>query len=179
MVMRLAVQAGLDLEYVEMVNLVENRAEYKDIPEQCELRLIHDSMPRLGIVDLSDGNRLIVRNGGEILIPRSAREEIVRTLHISHPATETMLNQTKNKIFWPRMREQLEKCYETCEACTVHRISRPQKSNEISMENLFNNFFPNQRIQIYFCEKGADNYLVMVDVMSGFFQVYKVKNKSA
>ena len=63
LVMRLAEQAGLDLEYVEMVNLVENRAEYKDIPEHCELRLIHDSMARLGIVDLSDGNRLIVRNG--------------------------------------------------------------------------------------------------------------------
>ena len=61
----------------------------------------------------------------------------------------------------------------------MYRISRPQKSNEISMENLFNNFYPNQRIQRDFCEKGADNYLVMVDVMSGFFQVYKVKNKSA
>ena len=77
------------------------------------------------------------------------------------------------------MKEQLEKYYESCEACTLHRNSRPQKSNEISMENLFNNFYPNQRIQIDFCEKGADNYLVMVDVMSGFFQVYKVKHKSA
>ena len=57
-----------------MVNLVENRAEYKDIPEQCELRMIHNSMPRLGICELSDGNRLIVRNGGEIFIPKSARE---------------------------------------------------------------------------------------------------------
>ena len=45
----------------------------KDIPEQCELRMIHDSMPRLGKCELSDGNRLIVRNGGEIFIPRSAR----------------------------------------------------------------------------------------------------------
>ena len=68
------------------------------------------------------------------------------------------------------MKEQLQKCYETCEACTVHRNSRPQKSNEISMGNLFNNFYPNQRVQVDFCEKGADNYLVMVDVMSGFFQ---------
>ena len=99
MVIQLGIQAEMDLDYVEMVNLVENRAEYRDIPEQCELRLIHDSMPRLGICELSDGNRLIVSNGGELLIPKSARAEIVRTLHISHPATETMLNQTKNKIF--------------------------------------------------------------------------------
>ena len=52
-----------------MVNLIKNRTEYRDIPEQCELMLIHDSMPRLGICELRDGNRLIVRNGGELLIP--------------------------------------------------------------------------------------------------------------
>ena len=130
-------------------------------------------MPRLGICELSDGNRLIVRNGGEVLIPKSARAEIIRTLHISHPATETMLNQTKNKIFWPKMREELQKFYETCEACIVHRNSRPQNSNEISMGNLFDNFFPNQHVQIDFAEKASDNYLVMAEVMSGFFQIYK------
>ena len=30
-----------------------------------------------------------------------------------------------------------------------------------------------------FAEKGPDNYLVMCDMMSGFFQVFKVRNKSA
>ena len=102
-------------------------------------------MPRLGIVELRDGHRLIVRNGGELLIPKSAREEMVRTLHISPPATETMINQTKSKNFWPKMREQLKQFYESCEACTLHRNSRPQKSNEISMGNLFDNFYPNMK----------------------------------
>ena len=77
------------------------------------------------------------------------------------------------------MREQLKQFYESWEACTSHRNSRSQKSNEISMSNLFNNFYPNQRVQLDFAEKGLDNYLVICDVMSGFFQVFKVKNKSA
>ena len=47
------------------------------------------------------------------------------------------------------------------------------------MTSLFENFFPNQRVQNNFAEKGLDNYLVMCDVMSGFFQVYRVPNKSA
>ena len=47
------------------------------------------------------------------------------------------------------------------------------------MSNLFDNFYPNQRVQLDFAEKGPDNYLVMCDMMSGFFQVFKVKNKSA
>ena len=63
LVIQLGIQAGIDLECVQMVNLIENRTEYRDIPEQCELMLIHDSMPRLGICELRDGNRLIVRNG--------------------------------------------------------------------------------------------------------------------
>ena len=37
----------------------------------------------------------------------------------------------------------------------------------------------NQCVQIDFAKRGADNYLIMCDVMSGFFQIYKVKNKSA
>ena len=97
--LQLGIQAGLDLEYVEMVNCIENRIEYKNLPENTELRVLGDSLPRLGIVELRDGHRLIVRDGSEVLIPRSAREEIIKTLHISHPATETMINQTRGKIF--------------------------------------------------------------------------------
>ena len=46
------------------------------------------------------------------------------------------------------------------------------------MENIFENFYPNQRVQIDFAERGQDNYLVMVDFMSGFVQIYKTKNNS-
>ena len=77
------------------------------------------------------------------------------------------------------MRQDLQKFYESSEECTTHRNSRAQKDNEISMTSLFENFFPNQRVQIDFAEKGTENYLVMCDVMSGFFQVYSVPNKSA
>ena len=95
LVIQLGVQAGLDLEYVEMLNHIKNRTELKNLPDNCELRLIHDSIPNLGISELRDGHRLIVRNGGEVLIPKTAREEIIRTLHFTHPATQTMINQTK------------------------------------------------------------------------------------
>ena len=140
LVIQLGIQGGLDLGYVEILNHIENKTEYKDLPQDCELRLMYDSIPNLGIAELRDGHRLVVRNGGEVLIPKSAREEIVRTLHITHPATETMINQTKGKIFWPKMRQDLQKFYEKCEECTIHGNSRPQKDNEISMTSIFENF---------------------------------------
>ena len=77
------------------------------------------------------------------------------------------------------MCDELVRYYEACEECTIHRNSRPQKSNEISMGSLFENFYPSQRVQFDFAERGLDEYLVMCNVMSGFLQIYKVKNKSA
>ena len=46
LVIQLSVQAALDMDYGEMVNAIENRTYYRNLPEQCELRLIHDSIPR-------------------------------------------------------------------------------------------------------------------------------------
>ena len=57
LVLQLGIQAGLDLEYVEMVSCIENRVEYQNLPEDIELRELGDSLPRLGIVELRDGHR--------------------------------------------------------------------------------------------------------------------------
>ena len=61
---------------IRLLGMSKKNSEFKNLPDNCELRLIHDSIPNLGISELRDGNRLIVRNGGEVLIPKSAREEI-------------------------------------------------------------------------------------------------------
>ena len=53
-----------------------------------------------------------------------------------------------------------------------------QKKIEIDMSNLLENFFPGSRVQIDFCQKGNEDYLVMVCQMSGFMQVYSYRNKS-
>ena len=41
--------------------------------------MIRDSLPRLGIVELDTRARLVVRDGTEILMPKAARQEIIRT----------------------------------------------------------------------------------------------------
>ena len=61
LVIQLGIQAGLDLEYVEILNHLENKTEFKNLPQDCELGLIHDSIPNLGIAELKDGHRLDLR----------------------------------------------------------------------------------------------------------------------
>ena len=60
----------------------------------------------------------------------------------------TMVVQTRGRIFWPKMRGVLEACYNHCQPCTENRNSRAQSGNEIDMGDLFDNFFPNNRVQM-------------------------------
>ena len=79
------------------------------------------------------------------------------------------------------MREELQKFYQTCEACTAlytgilgpKRAMRYQWGAYLTISTQINAYRSN------LAERASDKYLVMVDVMSGFFQIYKVKNKSA
>ena len=108
---------------------LENDTEWKFLPDSYELKRIRDILPRLGIVELETGHRLVVKDGSEILIPRSERKETIRLLHLTHAAPETMMLQMKSRIFWPRQRQDLEMHYNQCRESTENKISRPQMKN--------------------------------------------------
>ena len=77
-----------------MLQDVENKTEFRFLPDDSELRLIKDSLPHLGVVQIDSVERLIVRNGTEVLIPKPERRNILKTLHLTHLATNSMLLQT-------------------------------------------------------------------------------------
>ena len=91
---RLAEMGGQDFDYINLLQNIEIRTEFKHLPEDSELRLIRDSLPRLCIVELDSRKRLVVRDGTEVLIPKSARKKVIKTLHLTHSATNTMMLQT-------------------------------------------------------------------------------------
>ena len=49
-----------------------------------ELRLIRDSLPCLGIVESDSGERLVMRDGTELMIPKSVRKEDITLDTFSH-----------------------------------------------------------------------------------------------
>ena len=67
-----------------------------------------------------------------------------------------MMLQTKSRIFWPGFMRDLEDCYKECQECALHKNSKSQKKNEIDFSDLFENFYPGNRVQIDFCEKGNE-----------------------
>ena len=120
------------------------------------------------MVELDSGEHLVVRDGTEVLIPKSARKDVINTLHLTFSATNTMVLQTKSRLFWPGIRSDLDTFHNQCQECAWNRNSKPQKKNEIDISSLFENFFPGNRVHIDFGQKGNENYLVMVCQMSGF-----------
>ena len=73
----------------------------------------------------------------------------------------------------------MKKTYESCPECTQHRISHPQKHNEVSYSNIFANFYPNQLLEVDFAQKGCRDYIVIVCALTGFLKAYPVKNKGS
>ena len=111
----------------------------------------------------------------EILITAGERRRILETLHLDHTCDETMVRQYKGRIFGPKMGEQIKKLYNDCISCTEHRISRSQKTNEVDYKNVFENFYPNQMVEIDYCQKGTQDYLVIDCILTGFIQVFETK----
>ena len=70
LVQKIAEDVNLDPEYLEMMNYIESDTEDKDSAPDCELKIMKDSRDRMSLVTLEGGNRLIVRDETEILIPK-------------------------------------------------------------------------------------------------------------
>ena len=76
------------------------------------------------------------------------------------------------------MRCQIKDTYNHCKPFTENRVSKPQKPNEISQRDIFENFYPNEQIEVDFAQKGSKGFLLIVDTLTGFLQAFEVKNKS-
>ena len=112
-----------------MMNRIEDKIDNKKLPEDCELRQISGCRNQLSLVEMGNGTRLIVKNEIEILIPKSMREEMTRVLHLSHQEDMALLNQAKQKIFWPGMKRDLKKIYDDCPKCQENKTSKANEDN--------------------------------------------------
>ena len=124
LVQKIAEEASMEPEYVEMLNYLESDTEYNDIDPNCELKQMKEFMDRMSVVTLDTGTRLIVKDETEIMIPKCLRKQMEDILHFSNTAAQSMITQCKNKIFWPGMRKTLQKEYEECEQCHQKKASQ-------------------------------------------------------
>ena len=71
----------MDPEYIEMMNYIESDTDFEDLAPDCELKQMKEFMDRMSLVTLDGGNRLIVKDETEILIPKGQRKQLIETVH--------------------------------------------------------------------------------------------------
>ena len=94
LVVRLAETGAEDPEYLDMVKAVQDKAW--DVSKDSEIKKIKDHKSSLSITTLESGQKLIIKDDSEILVPKQARQGICNTLHFTHHSTEMMLKQAKD-----------------------------------------------------------------------------------
>ena len=72
--MNIANKGNIDLEYLRMMNHIENKVDLAELPANCDLRKGSGGLNNISLVELDSGTRLIVKDETEILIPKSMRE---------------------------------------------------------------------------------------------------------
>ena len=111
---------------------------------------------------------LLVVDGNKIVVPQSARKEILRLLHLPHTGVVKTIENARQLYFWPTMRNDIKQHIASCAACIRLLPSQPQEPLQLSsakeaMEKVDADFFSN----------AGQDWLVMVDRFSGYSFVQK------
>ena len=165
---KLAKAASGDIKYNLMVQHLETKTEFTNIPKECELSGMGTYYDRLSVCTLKDGQCLILKNNKEILVLENERNEMLGLAHAeNHKGPEGMLNQLRGKVFWPWMAKQVHRMVDRCEPCQRLARSNVQEDVEIKHTKLFNTH-PGHTLHVDYFEINNRNFLIMVDRLTGF-----------
>ena len=165
-----------DNEYLTMVHHIEAGTDIKDISTDCELQKCHNYKDQLGVITLKGGQNLIIRNN-EILVPGKERKNMLALAHATnHRGEDGMTRQMRGRVFWEGMKSEIKQLVATCEKCQINGLSKKQDATEISHASMFN-LSPNHTLHADFCEYGGQDYMVLVDRLTGYIMAERTPNK--
>ena len=114
---------------------------------------------------------LLLRNDN-LIVPSSLREEMLSQIPNSHLGIEKCKGRARDVLFWPRMNQQIADMVSKCNTCNMYRNSQakePLKCHELHER-------PWQKIAVDLFELDKQEYVVMVDYYSKFFEVSHLPN---
>ena len=109
--------------------------------------------------------------GNRILIPPMLRKEVLKCLHSAHHGVEGMENHARSRVVWPGITNDTEQTRARCTTCNRNAPSNPRHPPEeptipsMPFESICSDYF---QLEGY-------HYLVTVDRLSGWCEVYRAK----
>ncbi|UYV68175.1 K02A2.6-like, partial [Cordylochernes scorpioides] len=117
----------------------------------------------------------IILKNDRIVIPNKLRAEMIMKTHQGHIGINSSMRRARDNIFWPGMNAQIRQEIENCSIClsnSQNQVREPMKSHRIPN-------YPWERISLDIFEIFKQNYLIIVDHYSDFFEVGCLENTTS
>ena len=141
---------------------------WPDKHQQCppELQEYWNYRDELSVIDD------IIIKGQRIIIPKALRSNMLEILHSGHFGIDKVTNRARLTMFWPGITSDISKVVQQCEICLEHRCSNPKEplvSHEVPE-------YPWQNCATDVFTLDGEDYLLIVDYYSHYFEVEKLSN---
>ena len=156
--------ANMDQEYQEIKRALMENIAAKNIPPEHPARMYKSDWNLLAI---QEG---LITLGERILVPKGARKDILRNLHISHMGRNKTIALAKSLYYWKHMARDIEHLVESCDKCQVH--SSFQQKETLKQTFAEGPMDMNSADLVSYAGK---NYLVHADRFSNFLWVYQLR----
>ena len=110
-----------------------------------------------------------------MIVPSLLREEMLSQIHSRHLGIEKCKRRARDLLYWPGMNQQIADMVSKCDTCNMYRTSQakePLKSHELPER-------PWQKIAVDLFELDKQEYVVMVDYYSKFFELSYLPNSKS
>lgn len=154
--------AATDPAYQAVVQALRAGKHPRNLPPSHPARLYGSVWHKLSLFD-DEEDTLLLYDNNRIVVPKLAREEILRLLHIPHAGQVKTRKAAQRLYFWPRINDNIKQLIESCPACQELRPSQ-QSEPLIQTEATV----PMQQVAVDLFEVKGQHWLCMVDRFSGF-----------
>ena len=165
--------AAHDEEYTKLVDAIRGGHDPHELPVEHPARLYKHVWDQLSL-HVNDSSYLVLFQGTKIVVPATARPEVLKILHIPHQGLVKTKQQARRYYYWPGMTSAVTNLVEGCYTCRKYLSSQASEPFLEAEEPTG----PMVHVGSDLFSAAGKDYLILVDRFSGYFFVQEIKNQS-
>ncbi|BES90768.1 Reverse transcriptase (RNA-dependent DNA polymerase) [Nesidiocoris tenuis] len=133
---------------------------------------LHPFWEQRDALAIQDG---VIFRGDQVVVPRTLRPDMMKKVHRCHLGMVASIRRAREALYWPFMTSEIKEKIRSCRVCqelAPEQGKPPMKSHAIPE-------LPWERAAIDTFQYKGQNYAVLVDAYSDFFEIKKMSNITA
>lgn len=117
----------------------------------------------------------ILMKGQQVIIPKSMQKEMLMRTHEGHSGIEMSKERARPHMFWPGISKQIEELVSECPTCQKFR----KQQQRLPLQSHVIPEHPFEKVGADLFHYGKQNYLLVVDYTSKFFEVCLLRDTTS